>query len=274
MPTNESATHAIHGSRPMPRWRRVVAVLGLPALLGLQQCGSSQHATGDSATGGDPSNAGAPAYEGTPVTGAGGVKGGSENCRLVEKCCPRLAGNDRQACDGIAQVRDDLGCLTLLTLHPECKAAGTGGSSSDGGTANAGGSSGAHGGTGGVGGSGGVSGGEASGGTGGASGRDDGLRHFDCGYALANVSGNPCENGRTTRYVVAKDMTAAIDACVDVQPADRDYFCCVLASDGAEPADQSQCEAAPSLGPGKLAPAWRPGRSCCRFGGETTCPPL
>jgi hypothetical protein len=103
---------------------------------------------------------------------------------------------------------------------------------------------------------------------------NDGLRHFACGYALAGVSGNACENGRTTRYVVAKDMTAAIDACVDVQPADRDYFCCVLASDGAEPADQSQCEAAPSLGPHKLAPAWRPGRSCCRFEGETTCPPL
>jgi hypothetical protein len=265
----------------MLRLRRVVAVLGLPALLGLQQCGSSQHATGDSATGGDPSIAGAPTDEGAPVTGAGGAKGGSENCRLVEKCCPRLTGNDRKACDGIAQVRDELGCITLLTLHPECKAAGAGGSSSDGGTANAGGSSGANSSTGGVSGSGSgsgasggeASGGEANGGIGGAS-SSDGLRHFACGYALANVSGNACENGRTTRYVVAKDMTAAIDACVDVQPADRDYFCCVLASDGAEPADQSQCEAAPSLGPHKLAPAWRPGRSCCRFEGETTCPPL
>lgn len=270
--------------RPIPRLRPVVAMLGLPALLGLQQCGSSQHVTGYSATGGDSSLAGAPTHddEGAPVTGADGgagdPKGDSENCRLVDKCCPRLTGTDRQACDGIAQIRDDLGCLTLLTLHPECKGAGTGGSSSQGGGASAGGVGGAANTSGGVGGGGGASGGEAgrgeAGGATGGVGSSDGLRHFACGYALAGVSGNPCENGRTTRYVVAKDMTAAIDACVDVQPADRDYFCCVLASDGAEPADQSQCEAAPSLGPGKLAPAWRPGRSCCRFAGETTCPPL
>jgi len=251
-------------------------VLGLPAMLGIQQCGSGEHHSGGPATGGDPSAAGAPKQEGTPMTvaGAGGTKGRTENCRLAEKCCPQLTGNDRQACDGIALVGDDLGCFTLLTIHPECKSAGAGGSSSDGGaTSTAGNGTGANGIMGGVGHSGGgASGGEASGGTAGDGGRD-GLRNFACGYALANVSGNRCENGRTTRFVVAKDLTAAIDACLAVQPADRDYFCCVQAPDGAAPTDQSQCEAAPRLGPSMLAPAWRPGRSCCRFEGETTCPP-
>jgi hypothetical protein len=183
-------------------------------------------------------------------------------------------------------IRDELGCAALLAVHPECRPNGTGGATSTGeaGGAGSGGSADGSGdgdgdNTAGSDGSGGRnatggSGGGGSGGAGSGGARTDGLRNYACGYAMAGVSGNPCENGRTTDYVVAKDMTAAIAACWEAQPADREYFCCVLDSDGTAPTDQSQCEAALPLGPTRIAPAWRPGRSCCRFGGETTCPAL
>lgn len=260
----------------MIRSRRALALLWLPALLGLQQCGSSRSNKPNEGSGGDPSLAGAFSDEPSSAgsgSSKGGSKGVSENCRLVEKCCPRLAGDDRQACEGIAMIRDELGCTALLAIHPECKTGGLGGSPSGGASSVAG-----------SGGGGAVSsvGGEPSGGGNGSSGaasgsggnRTDGLRNYSCGYAQAGVSGLPCENGRSTGYVAAKDMTAAIAACVYAQPADRAYLCCVLDGDGAAPTDESECLAAPPLGPSRLAPAWRPGRSCCRFEGETTCPPL
>ena len=119
---------------------------------------------------------------------------------------------------------------------------------------------------------GGASNGEPAGG-GGIVGSESGLRNYACGFALANVSGNICENGRTTRNVRAANLNDAISACLAVQPADRPYFCAVLDSDGAAPSDASECQAAPALGPSGNPPAWRPGRNCCRFEGETTCPP-
>lgn len=97
-------------------------------------------------------------------------------------------------------------------------------------------------------------------------------RNYACGFAMSNVSGNICENGRTTRYVTAPNMSAAISACQAAKPSGYPRFCVVLDQDGTASTDASQCEAAPRLGPSKLAPEWRPTRSCCKFEGETTCP--
>lgn len=97
-------------------------------------------------------------------------------------------------------------------------------------------------------------------------------RSYACGFAMSGISGEICENGRTTRYVSATGLTEAISACQAARPADYPYFCVVLDLDGTAPSDVDECEAAPRLGPSGLAPVWRPGRSCCRFEGDATCP--
>jgi hypothetical protein len=97
-------------------------------------------------------------------------------------------------------------------------------------------------------------------------------RNYACGFAMSNVSGNRCENGRTTRYVTAPNLTAAISACQAVKPAAYPLFCLVLDQDGTAPSDASECEAAPPQAANGQPPEWRPSRSCCRFEGETTCP--
>lgn len=257
-------------------WFGAVAVLCLAPLI--LQCGSDQHHNdpttyGDSGTGGQ-----AVISENGGSSGRASDDGSTAaDCELARKCCPGLTGTDRQACDGVVSIGQDLGCVALLAIHPECDAAkGAGGSApADGsGGSPAGGASFANGGSLGTGGAksnGGASGRGGASGSGGA--RTDGLRNYTCGYALAGVSGNVCENGRSSASVAAKDMTDAIAACLAAQPPDRPYFCCVLDLDGAAPTDASECEAAPALGDSRQAPEWRPGRSCCRFEGETTCPP-
>ncbi|RKH67691.1 hypothetical protein D7V93_02435 [Corallococcus llansteffanensis] len=84
---------------------------------------------------------------------------------------------------------------------------------------------------------------------------------YICGYALP---GYGCNNGRTSAYVVAADLNAAIGACRAVQPAAYSDFCYVIDAAGATPTDVTQCSAA--------AGSWRAGNNCCNFKGSLSCP--
>lgn len=87
------------------------------------------------------------------------------------------------------------------------------------------------------------------------------LRSYRCGYALP---GYGCNNGRSSKSILAADLTTAISACRAAQPAAYSDFCYVLDEPGATQSDVFQCAEASG--------SWRTGNSCCNFMGTLSCP--